>query len=68
MAAKIIYGDPPKAPLLFSPSVEKPEPDEAQTFSELVDTLRGITETTSKDYGHSVRAVHAMSTGRLSRP
>jgi len=50
---------------VFSPSVEKPESDEAQTFSELVDTLRGITETTSKDYGHSVRAVHAKSTGLL---
>jgi hypothetical protein len=63
MKAKITLGNPPAAPVRFSPDVEKPEPDEAQTFAELVATLRGITETTSKDYGHSVRAVHAKSTG-----
>jgi len=65
MSAKITYGDPPRAPLLYAPGVEKPEPDEAQTFAELVDTLRRITETTSKDYGTTVRAVHAKSTGLL---
>jgi hypothetical protein len=65
MAAKITYGDPPTAPLHFSPGIERPEPDEAETFSEMVETLRGITETTAKDYGHAVRAAHAKSTALL---
>ncbi len=65
MAAKITYGDPPAAPLHFSPDIEKPAPDEAQTVSEMIETLRGITETTAKDYGHAVRAAHAKSTALL---
>lgn len=47
----------------YSPDVETPAPDEAQVIGELSDTLRGILETTSKDYGHAVRAVHAKSHG-----
>ena len=52
-------------PLLFDPSFETPAPDEAQTTLELVETMRGILETTSKDYGHAVRSVHAKSHGLL---
>jgi hypothetical protein len=65
MKAKITLGNPPLTPLRYSLDVEKPEADEATTFQDLVEVLRGITETTSKDYGHSVRSVHAKSTGLL---
>lgn len=47
----------------YSPDVETVAPDEAQTIRELSDTLRAILETTSQDYGHAVRAVHAKSHG-----
>ncbi len=47
----------------YSPGVETPAPDEAQVIRDLSDTLRGILETTSQDYGHAVRAVHAKSHG-----
>lgn len=45
----------------YSPAVETPAPDEARVIRDLSDTLRGILETTSRDYGHAVRAVHAKS-------
>jgi len=47
----------------YSPDVETVPPDEADTIRELSDALRGILETTSRDYGHAVRAVHAKSHG-----
>lgn len=47
----------------FSSDVEPPAPDEAQVIRDLCDTLRDIMETTSRDYGHAVRAVHAKSHG-----
>lgn len=53
------------APLAFHPDYEVPEPDEAETFAELRQSLRHIVEVTSKDYGHAVRAVHAKSHGLL---
>ena len=47
----------------FSSDVETPAPDEAQVIRDLCDTLHDIMETTSRDYGHAVRAVHAKSHG-----
>ncbi len=57
--------DPPRQPLLYDPSLEKPEPDEAKTGHDLVETLRDIVETTYKDGGHKLRAVHAKSHGLI---
>jgi len=50
-----------KAPVRFSPSVEKPAPDERETIDGLKEQFQSILETTSKDYAHAVRAVHAKS-------
>ncbi len=52
-------------PLPFDPTFEQIPEDEAETTQELVETLRGIMETTTQDYGHSVRSVHAKSHGFL---
>ena len=51
------------SPIRYSPSVEKPIQDEEHVHRELMDTMRSIEETTSKDYGHAVRSVHAKSHG-----
>ena len=51
------------SPVHYSPSVEKPIDDEEKVHRELMDTMRGIEETTSKDYGHAVRSVHAKDHG-----
>ena len=51
------------SPVRYSPSVEKPIPDEEHVHRELMNTMRSIEETTSKDYGHAVRSVHAKSHG-----
>jgi hypothetical protein len=48
-------------PVRYSPDVERPIADEEKVHRELIDTMRSITETTSKDYGHAVRSVHAKS-------
>lgn len=53
----------PQSPVRFDPSVEKIEPDEGETQSGLNAAFREIVETTSKDYGHAVRAVHAKAHG-----
>ncbi|GGD02370.1 catalase family protein [Aureimonas glaciei] len=53
-------------PLLYTPDIEMLEPDEAETAAAIVETLRSIMETTSADYGHAVRSVHAKSHGILS--
>ncbi len=53
------------APIRYSDSVEQPEQDEAGTSQGINDTLRTILETTSRDYGHAVRSVHAKSHGLL---
>jgi len=47
--------------LPFSPAVEIPEPDEAQTIRELVATLLKISRTTYQDGHHALRSVHAKS-------
>lgn len=49
----------------YSSDVEAVAPDEQKVIRELSDTLRKILETTFKDYGHAVRAVHAKSHGIL---
>ncbi len=49
------------APVRYNPSLERVTPDEAETREALVVTMRGIAETTFRDYGHSVRSVHAKS-------
>lgn len=57
--------NPPLAPLRYGPGIETLEPDEAETALALVETMHSILETTSKDYGHAVRSVHAKSHGLL---
>lgn len=52
-------------PLPFDPAFEQIPDDEEETSRELIDALRGILETTSHDYGHAVRSVHAKSHGLL---
>lgn len=51
----------PTDPVPYSPGVETPEPGEAETTAELIETLRKISETTYKDGGHALRSVHAKS-------
>ena len=55
----------PPTPVRFRPDVEQPEQDEAETSNGINDTLHKILETTSQDYGHAVRSVHAKSHGLL---
>lgn len=55
----------PVRPLRYDPSFESPAEDESKTQQELTETLVSIMETTSKDYGHAVRSVHAKSHGIL---
>ena len=55
----------PNNPLRYEPGLEHPEPAEGETTQALVETMRGIVETTFKDYGYPVRAVHAKSHGLL---
>jgi hypothetical protein len=53
-------------PVRYSDAVETPIDDEEQVHRDLIDTMRSITETTSEDYGHAVRSVHAKAHGILS--
>lgn len=50
-------------PVRYSPDVETPEADEAETSIAIDAALHDILETTSSDYGHAVRSVHAKSHG-----
>jgi hypothetical protein len=52
-------------PIRYAPSVETPEPDEAETAEGLMKALRQVSETTLKDGGHALRSVHAKSHGIL---
>ncbi|WP_137786591.1 catalase family protein [Sphingomonas sp. 3P27F8] len=54
------------SPVRYSDAVEKPIDNEEQVHRDLIDTMRSITETTSQDYGHAVRSVHAKAHGILS--
>lgn len=47
------------APVPFSPALETVKPDEDKTIERLNETFDEVLNTTSKDYGHAVRAVHA---------
>ena len=47
----------------FSPSVETVAPDEQETIAGLKEQFQTILETTSQDYGHAVRSVHAKGHG-----
>ncbi len=53
-------------PVYFTDAVETPIADEDQVHRDLIDTMRSIAETTSKDYGHAVRSVHAKAHGILA--
>lgn len=55
----------PQSPIRYSPSVETPEDNEAETTREMVEALRSISETTYKDSGHGFRSVHAKGHGLL---
>ena len=46
-------------PVRFHPDVEDVQPDEAEVVDGLIESFDHILETTSSDYGHAVRAVHA---------
>jgi len=52
-------------PLPYDSTFEQVPEDEAETTRELMETLRTILDTTSQDYGHAVRSVHAKSHGLL---
>src|SRR5580700_10131579 len=54
-----------EAPVRFSPSVERPDADEAKTTEALIATLRYINEKTFTDGGHALRSVHAETHGIL---
>ena len=54
------------SPVRYNDAVETPIDNEEQVHRDLIDTMRSITETTSKDYGHAVRSVHAKAHGILS--
>ena len=47
------------SPVRFTDSVETHQDDEQATIQELNETFDKILDTTSKDYGHAVRSVHA---------
>jgi hypothetical protein len=52
-------------PVAYEPGFEVREEDEIATGTELLETLRNISETTFKDAGHATRSVHAKSHGLL---
>ena len=53
------------APIRYDPSVETRGDKEAETAKGLKSALHDIMNTTSEDYGHAVRGVHAKSHGIL---
>ena len=57
---------PASSPVAYAPSVETPEPDEAETNRQLIETLLSISEIIWKDSGHAIRSVHAKSHGLLN--
>ena len=56
----------PPSPIRYTPDVEQPEADEAETTQGIVAQMRKIGETVFKDSGHAERGVHARSHGLLS--
>ncbi len=59
-------------PIRFDESLERIEPDEAETVEQLIETLTGINQTTLEHEEHAYRSVHAKShallTGELIVP
>lgn len=51
------------SPVRYVSSVEQPQPDEAETVAGLEAQFRKILDTTSADYQHAVRSVHAKGHG-----
>ncbi|MDJ0277429.1 catalase family protein [Sphingomonas sp. 2R-10] len=56
---------PLKPPIRYSSALEQPQPTEGETVAQMKESFDTILETTSKDYGKAVRAVHAKSHGIL---
>lgn len=52
-------------PVPYDPSLEKPEDDEAQITTELMNTMHQIAVTMADPAGHALRSVHAKSHGLL---
>ena len=52
-------------PIRYTPAVESPEADEAETIASLIATMKTITATTFEDEGRAIRGVHAKSHGLL---
>lgn len=50
-------------PVRYTPDLEQPQADEAETDASLEKSFDHILETTAKDYGRPVRAVHAKAHG-----
>ncbi|HEU0066834.1 MAG TPA: catalase family protein [Sphingomonas sp.] len=50
-------------PIRYTPSLEQIAPDEAETVRDLEASFDHILDTTSRNYGHAVRAVHAKAHG-----
>ena len=50
-------------PVLYLSAVETVQPDEDETIRQLEDQFKTIQDTTSKNYDHAVRAVHAKAHG-----
>ncbi|SFP46183.1 catalase family protein [Sphingomonas rubra] len=52
-----------KAPVRFDPSVEDVKPNEGEVIQDLEHSFKQILDTTSEDYQHAVRSVHAKAHG-----
>lgn len=51
------------APIRYTPDVEQPQPDEAETIRGLEEQFKIILDATANDYGTAVRSVHAKGHG-----
>jgi hypothetical protein len=58
-------GKPVGGPIRFNPSVERLDPDEAETIKGLIATMRYVNEKTFAAGGHAIRSVHAKTQGIL---
>src|SRR3954465_15446646 len=66
MNAPLIFPrKPADAPIRFSSSVERLDPDEAETIKGLIATMRYVNDKTFADGGHAIRSVHAKTQGIL---
>lgn len=61
----MIQSQPTFAPLVYDPSFESTEEDEAKTTQDLVDTMLSISRKVHEDEGHAFRSVHAKGHGIL---